>query len=162
MKRILILAALCLMPAMAWAQKALPSIEVKDIDGNTVNVQSIMDDGVPVLLSFSYTTCKPCLQELGAVNDAYVDWIEEAEFKVVAVSTDDSRSSAKVKPMVNGRGWTDFTILLDENSDLKRAMNVQTQPTVFVLDREGNVVYTHTGYTPGSEEELFDQILKLQ
>ncbi len=162
MKRILILAALCLMPAMAWAQKALPSIEVKDIDGNTVNVQSIMDDGVPVILSFWYTTCKPCLQELGAVNDAYVDWIEEAEFKVVAVSTDDSRSSAKVKPMVNGRGWTDFTILLDENSDLKRAMNVQTQPTVFVLDREGNVVYTHTGYTPGSEEELFDQILKLQ
>ena len=118
MKRILILAALCLMPAMAWAQKALPSIEVKDIDGNTVNVQSIMDDGVPVILSFWYTTCKPCLQELGAVNDAYVDWIEEAEFKVVAVSTDDSRSSAKVKPMVNGRGWTDFTILLDENSDL--------------------------------------------
>ena len=162
MKRILILAALCLMPAMAWAQKALPSIEVKDIDGNTVNVQSIMDDGVPVILSFWYTTCKPCLQELGAVNDAYVDWIEEAEFKVVAVSTDDSRSSAKVQPMVNGRGWTDFTILLDENSDLKRAMNVQTQPTVFVLDREGNVVYTHTGYTPGSEEELFDQILKLQ
>ena len=162
MKRILILAALCLMPAMAWAQKALPSIEVKDIDGNTVNVQSIMDDGVPVILSFWYTTCKPCLQGLGAVNDAYVDWIEEAEFKVVAVSTDDSRSSAKVKPMVNGRGWTDFTILLDENSDLKRAMNVQTQPTVFVLDREGNVVYTHTGYTPGSEEELFDQILKLQ
>lgn len=162
MKRILILAALCLMPAMAWAQKALPSIEVKDIDGNTVNVQSIMDDGVPVILSFWYTTCKPCLQELGAVNDAYVDWIEEAEFKVVAVSTDDSRSSAKVKPMVNGRGWTDFTILLDENSDLKRAMNVQTQPTVFVLDRKGNVVYTHTGYTPGSEEELFDQILKLQ
>lgn len=162
MKRVVIIAALVLLPLIAMAQKGLPSVEVKDIDGNVVNVQSILDDGVPVILSFWYTTCKPCLQELGAINDAYVDWIEEAEFKVVAVSTDDSRSSAKVKPMVGGRGWTDFTILLDENSDLKRAMNVQTQPTVFVLDREGNVVYTHTGYTPGSEEELFDQILKLQ
>lgn len=162
MRRFLILAAVICMPFLAWAQKSLPSVDVKDIDGNVVNVQSILDDGVPVILSFWYTTCKPCLQELGAVNDAYVDWIEEADFKVVAVSTDDSRSSAKVKPMVNGRGWTDFTILLDENSDLKRAMNVQTQPTVFVLDKDGNVVYTHTGYTPGSEEELFDQILKLQ
>lgn len=162
MKRFAVLALILMLPVMAWAQKGLPSIEVKDIDGNSVNVQTILDDGVPVILSFWYTTCKPCLQELGAVNDAYPDWIEEADFKVVAVSTDDSRSSAKVKPMVNGRGWTDFTILLDENGDLKRAMNVQTQPTVFVLDKNGNVVYTHTGYTPGSEEELFDQILKLQ
>lgn len=163
MKRILLLAVAFCMPFIMWAQRgSLPNVEVKDIDGNPISVQSIMEDGVPVILSFWYTTCKPCLQELGAVNDAYVDWIEEAEFKVVAVSTDDSRSSAKVKPMVNGRGWSDFTILLDENGDLKRAMNVQTQPTVFILDREGNIVYTHTGYTPGSEEELFDQILKLQ
>lgn len=162
MKRFLILTVGLLFPIITWAQKGLPNVEVKDIDGNAVNVQSVMDDGVPVILSFWYTTCKPCLQELGAINDAFVDWSEEADFKVVAVSTDDSRSSAKVKPMVNGRGWTDFTVLLDENGDLKRAMNVQTQPTVFVLDREGNVVYTHTGYTPGSEEELFDQILKLQ
>lgn len=162
MRRFLLFVIFFFVPFAVWAQKGLPSVEVKDIDGNTVNVQSILDDGVPVILSFWYTTCKPCLQELGAVNDAYVDWIEEADFKVVAVSTDDSRSSAKVKPMVNGRGWSDFTILLDENSDLKRAMNVQTQPTVFVLDKDGNVVYTHTGYTPGSEEELFDQILKLQ
>lgn len=162
MKRFLFLVAVFCLPFISWAQKGLPSVEVKDIDGNVINVQSILEEDVPVILSFWYTTCKPCLQELGAVNDAYPDWIEEAEFKVVAVSTDDSRSSAKVKPMVNGRGWSDFTILLDENGDLKRAMNVQTQPTVFVLDRNGNVVYTHTGYTPGSEEELFDQILKLQ
>ena len=161
-RHLILFVVLTLSPVIAMAQKALPNVEVKDMDGNAVNIQSTLDDGVPVILSFWYTTCKPCLQELGAVNDAFPDWIEEAEFKVVAVSTDDSRSSAKVKPMVNGRGWTDFTILLDENGDLKRAMNVQTQPTVFILDKDGNVVYTHTGYTPGSEEELFDQILKLQ
>ena len=162
MKKTILFFMVLLMPLMAMAQKGLPNVEVKDIDGNAVNVQSILEDGVPVILSFWYTTCKPCLQELGAINDAFVDWSDEAEFKVVAVSTDDSRSSAKVKPMVNGRGWTDFTILLDENGDLKRAMNVQTQPMVFVLDRDGNVVYTHTGYTPGSEEELFDQDLPWQ
>ena len=161
-KRFLIVTILALVPLMTWAQKRLPDTEVRDLSGNTLSIQSIMDVGKPVILSFWYTTCKPCLQELGAINDAYPDWTEEADFKVVAVATDDSRSSSKVAPMVNGRGWADFTFLLDENGDLKRAMNVQTQPTVFVLDREGNVVYTHTGYTPGSEEELFDQILKLQ
>ena len=64
--------------------------------------------------------------------------------------------------MVKGRGWSEFTFLLDVNGDLKRAMNVQTQPTVFLLDKDGKIVYTHIGYTPGNEEELFEQILKLQ
>lgn len=162
MRRLAILAAMLFVPMMVWGQKALPSVEVKTLDGDVVNVQSILDDGVPVILSFWYTTCKPCLQELGAMNDAFVDWSEEADFKIVAVSTDDSRSSAKVAPMVNGRGWTDFTFLLDENGDLKRAMNVQTQPMVFIIDKDGNVVDKHIGYTPGSEEEYFDKILTLQ
>lgn len=64
--------------------------------------------------------------------------------------------------MVKGRGWTDFNYYLDENGNLARAMNVQVDPTAFVLDGEGNIVFTHIGYTPGSEEELFDQILELQ
>lgn len=96
------------------------------------------------------------------MNDAYVDWIDEAEFKIVAVARDDARSSSKVAPMVKGRGWSDFSYYLDENGDLARAMNVQVDPTAFVLDGKGNIVFTHIGYTPGSEEELFDQIMELQ
>lgn len=162
MKKILFAVAFLLVSFGAFAQKALPSVEIKNLEGQTCNIKSILEDNVPVILSFWYTTCKPCLQELGALNDAFVDWQEEAAFKVVAVSTDDSRSSSKVAPMVKGRGWSDFTFLLDENGDLKRALNVQTQPTVFILDKTGKIVYTHIGYTPGSEEELFEQILKLQ
>lgn len=162
MKKIYTIAiALCLSFSL-MAQKSLPSIEVTDLDGNSVNIQSVLEEGVPVVISFWYTTCKPCLQELGAINDAYPDWQDEADFKFVAVSTDDSRSSSKVAPMVKGRGWNDFTFFLDVNGDLKRAMNVQTQPTLFLLDKTGKIVYTHIGYTPGNEEELFEQILKLQ
>lgn len=162
MKRSLLFVIALLLPMLGMAQKGLPNIEVTDLDGNAFNIQSVMEDGVPVVLSFWYTTCKPCLQELGAINDVYSDWQDEAEFKFVAVSTDDSRSSSKVAPMVNGRGWNDFLFLLDVNGDLKRAMNVQTQPTVILLDRKGNIVYTHIGYTPGNEEELFEEILKVQ
>ncbi len=162
MKKILAIVLFAALGFMAQAQSKLPNVTITDLSGKSFETSSIIEEGVPVILSFWYTTCKPCLQELGALNDAYVDWIEEADFKVVAVSTDDSRSSSKVEPMVKGRGWSDFTFLLDVNGDLKRAMNVQTQPTVFILDGKGNIVYTHIGYTPGNEEELFEQILKLQ
>ncbi|MBR5250101.1 MAG: TlpA family protein disulfide reductase [Bacteroidales bacterium] len=162
MKKFFLALALAFVSFSAFAQKALPKVEVTTLEGQAFQIQDVLNEGVPVILSFWYTTCKPCLQELGALNDAYADWQAEAKFKVVAVSTDDARSSAKVAPMVNGRGWSDFTFLLDTNGDLRRAMSVQTQPTVFILDKNGKVVYTHTGYTPGNEEELFDEILKLQ
>ncbi|MBR2948131.1 MAG: TlpA family protein disulfide reductase [Bacteroidales bacterium] len=162
MKKLLILTLTLIFPILASAQKGLPNVEVTDLEGNVVNIQSVLDEGVPVVISFWYTTCKPCLQELGAINDVYSDWQDEAEFKFIAVSTDDSRSSSKVAPMVRGRGWSDFTFYLDVNGDLKRAMNVQTQPTVILLDRNGEIVYTHIGYTPGNEEELFEEILKVQ
>ena len=158
----IISAALCLLPFLAGAQNSLPDVEVKQLDGQTCSIRSVLDGSTPVILSFWSTTCHACLQELGALNDAYVDWIEEADFKIVAVSREDARSSSKVAPMVTGRGWNDFSYYLDENGDLSRAMNVQTEPTTFVLDKDGNIVFTHLSYTPGSEEELFDKILELQ
>ena len=50
----------------------------------------------------------------------------------------------------------------DKNGDFKRAMNVQFTPQVYVVDKDGKIVYSHTGYTPGGEYELFEQIKKLQ
>ena len=32
----------------------------------------------------------------------------------------------------------------------------------FVVDAEGNIIYSHSGYTPGSEQELFDKIVALK
>lgn len=160
--RFIIGAALCLLPLLGNAQNVLPDVEVKELDGQGCSIRSALDGSTPVIMTFWSTTCHACLQELGAMHDAYVDWIEQADFKIVAVARDDARSSSKVAPMVNGRGWSDFSFYLDENGDLSRAMNVQTEPTAFVLDKDGNIVLTHLGYTPGSEEELFDKILELQ
>ena len=75
----------------------------------------------------------------------------------MAVSIDDARNSKKVKPKVLGYGW-EYDIILDENSDLARAMNVNNPPMTFIVDRAGKVVWSHQGYTPGAEEELEKQI----
>jgi len=40
-------------------------------------------------------------------------------------------------------------------------MNVSLTPQSFVVDANGNIVASHSGYTPGSEEALFEKILKL-
>ena len=55
--------------------------------------------------------------------------------------------------------WDSFTLIFDPNSALKRAMNVVDTPQVFIIDKDGKIVYSHTGYTPGSEKELL-KVLK--
>ena len=62
--------------------------------------------------------------------------------------------------MVETKGW-EYTILSDANEDLKRALNFQTVPMTFLLDQEGKIVYTHSGYNPGDEFELEDKIKEL-
>ena len=82
-----------LISAAAAAQ--VPSVTVENAKGEAVNTKSLLKEGTPMIVSFWSTSCKPCIRELDAVYDALPDWLEEAEFRVVAVSTDDSRLLAK-------------------------------------------------------------------
>ncbi len=139
----------------------VPSVTIENSKGEAFRTETLIEEGVPMILSFWSTSCKPCIRELDAVCDALPDWLDEAEFKVVAVSTDDSRLLAKAKSFAEGRGWgEEFTLLFDKNQDFMRAMNVSVLPHVFVLDAKGKVVYSHTSYVPGNESELFEAIKK--
>jgi len=51
--------------------------------------------------------------------------------------------------------------LLDPNGDFKRAMNVNLIPHTFLLDGTGKVVYQHTSYYEGLEDEFFELIKKV-
>lgn len=146
--------------ALCHAQKSLPNAEVISEAGQTVSISSLCPQGVPVVISFWDTACKPCLQELGAFSDVYDDWKDEFDFEIIAVSTDDARSSSKAIPLAKGRGWP-FVLARDPNGNLKRAMNVQSNPTLFIVDAKGNIVYSHIGYTAGSEKEIHDILSKL-
>lgn len=158
MKSFLLTIAL-MVSAVAFAQ--VPSVTVENAKGEALDTRSILDEGVPVIVSFWSTSCKPCIRELDAIYDALPDWKEEADFRVVAVSTDDSRLLAKARSFAEGRGWgEDYILLFDKNQDFMRAMNVSVVPHVFVLDSEGKIVYSHTSYIPGNEIELFEAVKK--
>ncbi len=104
--------------------------------------------------------CKPCIRELTTIADVYDDWIDETGVKLYAVSIDDARSSAKVLPTVNGKSW-DYEVLLDQNSDFKRAMNVNMIPHTFIINGNGEIVWQHTSFAEGGELEMFEILKKV-
>jgi peroxiredoxin len=139
--------------------KKLPSVDLKDLKGKKVNTSTMGFSG-PVVISFWSTWCSPCKKELNTIHEVYSDWKNETGVTLVAVSIDDEKTKNQVAPYVNGREW-EFEVLLDPNGDFKRAMGVNDVPHTFLIDKEGNIVYSHNNYAPGDEEKLLEEIKKL-
>jgi cytochrome c biogenesis protein CcmG/thiol:disulfide interchange protein DsbE len=164
MKNAFVLLVLLTSSLTALAQEKtsiFPSINLKSIEGKMVNTNSFENAGNPIVVSFWATWCKPCAKELDAITEVYDDWQEETGVKVIAISIDDTRNAAKVAPYANGKDWP-FEIYLDSNSDLKRALNVNAIPHTFLLNSKNEIVWQHTSYFDGDEEELFEEIKKLK
>lgn len=165
MKKLVFLAALVMLTSVLFSQtitknRQLPSIDIKDVKGNPYNTSKILNDGKPIVISFWATWCKPCIKELTTISDVYPDWQKETGVKIYAVSVDDARSSSQVSPLANGKGW-DYDVLLDQNGDFKRAMNVGPIPHTFLLNGKGEIVWQHTSFSEGSELELIELIRKV-
>jgi len=159
MTRIVLFQALCLLTSAAWAQ-SLPNVSLKDIEGNAIQTADLVQEEGPTVFCFWATWCSPCKRELNNYAELYEDWVDETGVKVVAVSIDDMRSMNRVAPYVNSVGW-EYDILLDPNRDFARALNVNNVPHTFVVDTEGNVVWSHNNYADGDEYELYEELLKL-
>jgi cytochrome c biogenesis protein CcmG, thiol:disulfide interchange protein DsbE len=166
MKRIAPLFFLILFSLAGFAQvtltnnRPLPSVDIKDVKGNPYNTSKISNEGRPIIISFWATWCKPCIKELTSIAEVYSDWKEETGVKMYIVSIDDARSSSLVAPLVNGKNW-DYTVLLDQNGDFKRAMNVGPIPHTFILNGKGEIIWQHTSFAEGSELDIIDLVRKL-
>ena len=160
MKKLVLL--LCLFALMAWSNvyAQLPAVTIKTIDGQTVKVDTLNNGGKPFIIDMFATWCKPCLRELDAIAEVYDEWQEETGVKIIAVSTDQAQNVHKVKPLVSNHGW-EYEVLIDANEDLKRALGVQMIPFTMIVDGQGKIVYKHTGYTDGAEQELLDKVREL-
>ncbi|WP_395064436.1 TlpA family protein disulfide reductase [Flavobacterium sp.] len=143
-----------------YSQKNLPDLNLSDLDGKKISLKNDFSEKDKLyVFSFWATWCSPCINELDELNDVVTDWKKEINFEVIAVSTDDSRTQKRVKPLVNGKEWN-YKFLLDTNQDFKRALSIVNIPYTIVV-KNGKIVHIQNGYVPGSEVELFEKLKSL-
>lgn len=157
---VLILVSSSINNSNAQDGKKLPSINVTNMNGEKVDISSLVGKGNIVVINFWATWCVPCKKELNNISEMYDEWKEKYKVEVVAVSIDDSKNTAKVKTTVDGSGWG-FTVMLDPNQDLMHALNFQAPPYSLIIDKSGNIVETHAGYVDGDEFLMEEKIKEL-
>ncbi len=130
------------------AVKKAPEFELEDINGDEAALSDYLGEG-PVLISFWATWCKPCVEEMKHYEQLYKKY-ESRGLKVIAISEDNERSTAKVIPFIRSNQYT-FDVLLDPDNSVARDYYVRVVPHTYVLDKEGKIVYSHSGYKRGDE-----------
>lgn len=145
---------------LGYSQNQMPNIELNAISGESVNLSTDFNE-VDKLYVFSFwaTWCAPCINELEAMHKKYATWKESLNVEIIAVSIDDSRTQKRVKPFLNGKGWT-YNVLLDSNQELKRALSIVNVPYTIVV-KNSKIVFVSNGYSQGAEEELYIKLKEL-
>ncbi len=142
------------------AQKELPqTLSMETMAGQKINLKEyVAEKGKITVVNFWATWCKPCKEELDMINSDYLaDWQEEYDIEFIAVSMDDSRTKPRVKGMVDSKGWG-YTVFCNPDNSAYQALGFNACPYTILLDAKGNIIYSHSGYKPGDEEELGEKI----
>ncbi len=160
MKKGIITLVFASISVLAYAQKQLPDINLKTLEGKPINAKQLAQKDKITVINFWATWCAPCQKELTAIAPKYDSWQKNYNAEIVAVTIDNAQGLPKVKPMVAQKRWK-YTIVSDVNSQLLAQLGGQNVPYTVVVDQKGNIVYIHNGYKDGDEVELEKKLAEL-
>ena len=151
----------CMLVAVAVHAQELPNTQIKDVNtGKKAPFNTTVEKGKVTLINFWATWCVPCKKEIKNISMKLPDWKKEVDFNYMTISIDEARAEGLVRTYALSQGWT-FPFYIDANSDLKRSLSFQSVPFTIIVDKNGKVAFTHTGYEEGGENEVFAKVKEL-
>lgn len=138
--------------------QSAPNFVLNDVDGKVIRLDSLVKKG-PVIMSFWALWCKMCIKELDAMKQ-YFGELESLNCSYLAISQDKSRSVPEVKPFAASHKWK-YQVVLDPDNKMRDLYKVQVMPSLFIIDRNQKIIFTHQGYKPGDEKKIIEKIRQL-
>lgn len=161
------LGAILALPSSAFIAGALipeavagpaSAFTLRDLKGATHTLSQYK--GKVVVLSFWATWCGPCKVEMPHLQKLHEELAAQG-LVMLGINSDDAKSAAKVGPVVTSLGVS-YPTLLDSSTQVVAVYNpAKTLPYTAVIDRKGELVYTHAGYNAGDEVVLREKLVEL-
>lgn len=132
-----------------------PSFDLERLDGGRFASSEL--GGRVSLVNFWATWCKPCEDEMPAMQRLYETLAPEG-FELVAISVDASASDVRAFRERLGVG---FPILLDPDQDVSRRYQTTGFPESLLVDRNGVIVERYVGPREWDHADYVERVRRL-
>jgi thiol-disulfide isomerase/thioredoxin len=146
----IIIALLVIMLVLDVHAQQLPATLITDVhSGKKVPFSETIEKGKVTLISFWATWCIPGKREVKTIVRNMAAWKKQADFNYIAIAVDQQQNEELARSYALAQHWS-FPSYIDAQSDLKLPLNFHALPFIIIIDKQGKIVFTHTGHDDGT------------
>jgi peroxiredoxin len=135
-------------------RRAASDFTLADISGKEHSLSDYQ--GKVVLVDFWATWCRPCVMEIPHLIKLYEDYSSQG-FVILGVGLD---KKAKLAEFARENGMS-YVVLVDERGVTGKLYSVKGIPRTLIIDKKGRIAFDHTGFAPGMEVQMEQEIRTL-
>lgn len=129
--------------------RPVPVVAYNNPDGKPVSIADYK--GKYLLIDFWASWCGPCRASIPKVKEVYKKYKDKG-FEVLSISIDKDEKAWRKAMLDEAMPWAQ-TLSPDMNKTMDQFL-FSGIPTVYLVDREGKIVKSYTGYVPEVEEKI--------
>ena len=150
MKRLIYILCLLTMP-LSYSSDKLRPLEFTGHEFTTNGAIKLSKyQGKIVYMDFWASWCPPCLESLPFLETLHKKFPKE-DFKIIAINIDEEKDQAKAFLKNHPISYLN---LYDPEGNIGKKLRVQNMPTAFLIDRDGNVLFKHSGFNQKYAKKL--------
>ncbi len=132
-----------------------PDFALRTLDGDNFRLSE--QRGNVVLLGFWARWCGDCRQSMAALNEIHAKY-KTAGLVVWGINVDEREDQARAMAASLALA---FPVLLDNNRSVSGQFNLKAMPTLILIDREGRIRFTHSGFERGQQQLIAEHLRQL-
>jgi peroxiredoxin len=155
----ILMTGVALLGSYAYANQV--NTKAPDFSLNSISKDKFVElqdySGKVIYLDFWASWCAPCRASFPLLNKLHQQYKKEG-FEVVAINLDDDLSDMD---KFNRLYPVEFTLLKHNNNQVAEAYQVKAMPSSYIIDKKGNIRYTHHGFKKRDIVQIEQEITQL-